>query len=230
MCLSTVLHVLAYVIAIAVAVAVVKITDGTFTRLAQVTFSRVWLLAVGVGIQILLTFLDLPRARLADVGVAFLLVSYAAVLAFCAANLRTRGIAVIGLGIALNAAVIALNLGMPYHVVDGIPRETTIKHRPERSTDILPVLSDRFAYGSPLNAAISIGDLVLFAGIVELAYANSRRVRRRAAPAPKHYVDLPAIERDQVIDLREPQPTEIPTRAAESVPTRRSRASKTRRS
>lgn len=227
-CLSTVLHVLAYVIAIAIAVAVVKITDGTFTRLAEVTFSRVWLLAVGLGIQVALSVFDLPRARLDDLGVALLLISYVAVLAFCAANIRTRGIAVIGLGIALNAAVIALNLGMPYHVVDGIARETTIKHRPERSTDILPVLSDRFAYGSPLNAAISIGDLVLFAGIIQLAYANSRRARRRPAPTPKRYVDLPAVEREQVIDLREPQPDATPTPAAASEPTMRSRTSKTR--
>ena len=226
--MSTVLLVLAYVIVIVLAIAVVKITDGTFTRLAEVRFARTWLLAVGLGLQVALPLIDVPQARLRDLGVGILLASYVAVLGFCVSNIRTRGIALIGLGIALNAGVIALNLGMPYKVVDGIPRETTIKHRPERATDILPVLSDRLAYGSPLNAAISIGDLVLFAGIVELAYANSRRVRHRTLPTPKRYVDLPAIEREREIDLRESQPEDAPAVAPARVPTRRSSTSKTR--
>ena len=197
---------LAYVIAIAVAVAVVPITDGSLVRLAEFKFARGWLLAVGLGLQVALTLIDIPKARLEDVGIALLLLSYVAILAFVASNLRTRGFVLIGAGIALNAAVIALNLGMPYRVVDGIPRETTIKHRPERSTDVLTILSDRMAYGAPLNAALSIGDLVLFGGFVEFAYANSRRKRR--IPSRKRYVDLPALEAETVIDLRDAQPAD----------------------
>jgi hypothetical protein len=175
-------------------------------------FSRPWLLAVGLLIQVALTVISIPKARLEDVGIALVLASYVAILAFVASNIRTRGFLLIGVGIALNAAVIALNLGMPYHVVDGIPRETTIKHRPERSGDVLPILSDRMAFGSPLNAALSIGDLLLCAGFIEFAYANSRRVRR--IPRKKRYVDLPAIEgetgftAETVIDLREDQPVD----------------------
>ena len=220
--------VLFYVVVLVLAVGVVKVTDGTYLRLAETRFSRGWLLAVGLGIQILLATLDMPAARLKDVGIAALLLSYVAILGFCVTNLRTRGIAVIGLGIALNAAVIALNLGMPYTVVDGLPRETTIKHRPERKTDILPVLSDRFAYGSPLNAAISIGDLVLGVGIIELAYANSRRVRRRRGSDGARFVDLPALEREQVIDVREPQTGVAPTGDSTGVTTTASSASSTR--
>lgn len=220
--------VLFYVVVLVLAVGVVKVTDGTYLRLAETRFSRGWLLAVGLGIQILLAAVDLPSARLNDVGIAALLLSYVGVLGFCASNLRTRGIAVIGLGIALNALVIALNLGMPYTVVNGLPRETTIKHRPERKTDILPVLSDRFAYGSPLNAAISIGDLVLGVGIIELAYANSRRVRRRRGSAGARFVDLPALEGEQLIDVREPQPEIAPTRETADGATVASRASSTR--
>ncbi len=202
--------VLVYAVALLVAVAVVIVTDGTFTRLAEVSFERAWLLAAGLGLQILVDVINLPPSRYDDVGFGILLLSYVAVLGFIASNIRTRGILVIGIGIALNVFVIALNAGMPYHVVDGLPRETTVKHRPERSTDLLPVLSDRFATGSPFRAAISIGDLVLFAGIVELAYAGSRRARRssraRDQNAPTRYVDLPvAEESDGVIDLREPQ-------------------------
>ena len=195
-----------YVVVLVFAVGVVKVTDGIYLRLAETHFSRGWMLAVGLGIQILLAAVDLPAARLKDVGIAALLLSYVGVLGFCASNLRIRGIAVIGVGIALNALVIALNLGMPYTVVNGVPRETTIKHRPERTTDILPVLSDRFAYGSPLNAAISIGDIVLGVGIIELAYANSRRPRRQRGLDRAPTIDLSALERERVIDARVPQP------------------------
>ena len=220
--------VLFYVVVLVLAVGVVKLTDGTYLRLAETPFSRGWLLAVGLGLQILLATLDLPTARLKDVGIATLLLSYVAILGFCATNLRTRGIAVIGLGVALNALVIALNVGMPYTVVDGLPRETTIKHRPERKTDILPVLSDRFAYGSPFNAAISIGDLVLGVGIVELAYANSRRIRRRRGSDAARFVDLPALEREQVIDVREAQPAVAPAGETSDGATIASNASSTR--
>src|SRR4051794_34158086 len=200
---------LAYVIAIAVAVAVVPITGGRFRRLADVEFSRPWLLGMGLALQVALSFVDIPKARLEDVGVGLLLLSYVAVLAFVASNVGTRGFLLIGAGIALNAGVIALNLGMPYRVVDGISRETTIKHRPERSSDVLPILSDRMAFGSPLDAALSIGDLLLFAGFVEFTYANSRPVRKRRRE--RHFVDLPALEPESVIDLREPQSGERQT-------------------
>jgi hypothetical protein len=215
--------VLAYVVAIVVAIAVVPLTHGSFTRLAEVRFRRVWLLGVGLGLQIAIELVDLSPARYEDVGVAILLLSYVALLAFCAGNLRTRGIELIGLGIALNAVVIALNLGMPYKVVDGIPRETTVKHRPTRDSDIAVFLSDQIAFGDPVDAAISVGDLVLAVGIVELAYVGSRsrrRTPRRGRRDRAHYVDLTAAD---VVDLREPQ-------ATGAAVTTRSKASRTRRS
>jgi hypothetical protein len=116
-----------------------------------------------------------------------------------------------------NALVIALNLGMPYKVADGLPRETTAKHRPTRDSDIAVFLSDQIVFGDPVNAAISIGDIVLAVGIVELAYVGSRRPRRRGRT---RVVDLTAVDE---IDLREPQPTA-------SAVTTRSKASSTRRS
>src|SRR3954451_14829438 len=129
-------RVLAYLVAIVVAIVVVALTNGSVSQLAEVRFRRVWLLGAGLGLQILLEVIELAPARYDDVGVAILLVSYVALLGFCASNLRTRGIELIGVGIALNALVIALNLGMPYKVADGLPRETTAKHRPTRSSDI----------------------------------------------------------------------------------------------
>ena len=195
---------IAYVVAIVVAIVIVPITNGSITRLADVRFRRAWLLVVGLALQILLEVVDLPRARYDDVGVAILLVSYVALLGFCASNLRTRGIELIGLGIALNATVIALNLGMPYKVADGLPRETTVKHRPTRDSDLAVFLSDQIVIGDPVDAAISVGDIVLAVGIVELAYFGSRRPRRRGHAALRGTIDLTA---EDEIDVREPQPT-----------------------
>jgi hypothetical protein len=211
-------EVLAYVVAIVVAIVVVAVTNGSITRLAEVRFRRAWLLVLGLVLQVVLDFADLPKARYEDVGVAILLASYLALLGFCASNLRTRGMELIGLGIALNATVIALNLGMPYRVADGLPRETTVKHRPTRDDDVAVFLSDQIVIGDPLDAAISVGDIVLALGIVELAYVGSRRPRRRGSA--HRVVDLtPGDE----IDLRDRQPAGVTA-------TTRSKASSTRRS
>jgi hypothetical protein len=209
--------VLAYLVAIVVAIVVIPVTNGSLTRLAELRFRRAWLLAVGLALQILLEVVDLAPARYDDVGVAILLLSYVALLGFCASNLRTRGMELIGLGIALNAIVIALNLGMPYKVANGLPRETTVKHRPTRDSDIAVVLSDQIVFGDPVHAAISVGDIVLAVGIVELAYFGSRRPRRRGR---SRVLDLTAADE---IDLRDRQPT-----GAAAIT--RSKASKTRRS
>ncbi len=91
-----------------------------------------------------------------------------------------------------------------------------MKHRPTRSTDVAVFLSDQILIGDPFDAAISIGDIVLGVGIVELAYFGSRRPRRRGSPA---VIDLTASEE---IDLRE--------RQAGAAVTTRSKASSTRRS
>lgn len=212
--------VLAYVIALGVAVAIVPLTSGRYTKLAELEFHRTWLLFVGLALQIGVELVALPRSRYEDVGVGVLLLSYVALLAFCASNLRIRGVPLIGVGIALNAVVIALNLGMPYKVSGGLVRETTVKHRPTRSTDIAVVLSDQLTIGEPVNAAISIGDVMIGVGIVQLAYVGSRR--RRRAPRVAHYVDLPSLERRDEIDLRDAQ--DVPDA------TTRSSASNTRRS
>jgi hypothetical protein len=214
--------VFAYAVAIAVAFVVVFATDGSYTRLADLRFRRVWLFVTGIALQIGLDVVSLPRERFDDVGIAVLLVSYVALLGFCASNLSIRGIPVIAIGIALNAVVIALNLGMPFRVdrVAGIEAETTVKHQPNGPDDVLRILSDQIVLDRPVSAAISVGDIVLAVGIVDLAYAGSRR--RRAG----RVVDLSAAEAAEptrVVDLVEPQPTRV-------VETARSSASNTRRS
>ena len=82
----------------------------------------------------------------------------------------------IAVGIALNAAVIALNLGMPYRAPTGHAVASSVKHRPERADDVATILSDRIVI-PPLRVSISFGDLIIAVGLVDLCYRGSRRPR-----------------------------------------------------
>ncbi len=116
--------------------------------------------------------------------------SYAFLLAFCFVNLRISMMWVIGAGIALNALVIGLNHGMPTRDNEVTTRsgrtieepiERTAKHRPESGDDLLPFLGDRLQVPAPIDEVISIGDVVIGAGIILVCYQGSRVRRRRSS-------------------------------------------------
>ena len=167
--------VLVYAIAFLAAVLVVPATKGSFRVLARMPIDRGWMLFAGLALQIGLDFIDLPRARYDDVGLAILLASYVLIIGFAISNVRLGGMTVILIGISLNAFVIALNQGMPYTAPAGVKAEVTVKHRPEKPNDVLPILSDHISLGSPADASISFGDLILAVGLIDLTYQNSRR-------------------------------------------------------
>ena len=55
------------------------------------------------------------------------------------------------------------------------PVEQTVKHRQERSDDLLGFLGDKILFPRPLDTLVSFGDLIIAAGIFELLYYGSRR-------------------------------------------------------
>ena len=178
--------VLVYAAALLAALVIVPLTRGSFRRLATIDVQRLWLLFAGLGIQVALELVEFPAAHRETVGFGLVLASYLALLGFCASNLRLAGMGVVTIGVALNAFVIAANQGMPYRVADGREPTVTVKHRPERPGDVLPVLGDRIVLPEPVAAGISFGDLILAVGLVELCYRNSRvpRRARRRVPHP----------------------------------------------
>jgi len=169
------------------AVLVVLLTFGSFSELARLPIAAGWLLFLGLGIQIGLEFIDFPKDQIETVGYALLMISYALILAFCLANLSTRGFGVIAVGVAMNALVIGLNQGMPTVPIGNDENgkrttqeiEQTVKHRPEEDDDLLTVLDDRIVLPEPFDTVVSFGDLVVSVGICELVYFGSRRRRRR---------------------------------------------------
>ena len=169
---------------ILLAVAVVLLTWGSFSQLAKLPIQSLWLLWVGLVIQLALEFIDLPKDRIDDVGFALLMVSYAAVLGFCFVNLRIKGMTVITIGIVLNALVIGINQGMPTRneVVtrNGVkveqPIALEVKHRPKTGDTLLPFLGDNILMPGR-GEIVSFGDLIMAVGILDLRYWGSRRRR-----------------------------------------------------
>ena len=175
------------ILTVGVAALVVLLTLGSFSELARLTITGGWLLAAGLGIQIVLEFVDFPSDQIDTLGYGLLMLSYALILAFCLANVRTWGFGVLAIGVAMNALVIGLNQGMPTVDIGNDARgnriqkpiEVTVKHRPEKPDDLLRFLDDRILLPEPFDSVLSFGDLVIAVGICELAYFGSRRRRRR---------------------------------------------------
>jgi hypothetical protein len=172
---------------IALAIIVVVVTKGSVERLGRLRFRMLWLLFLGLAIQIVLEVVDFPKDRIEDVGFAILLLSYACILTFCLLNRSVRGMTIIAIGVALNVLVIALNQGMPtkddvrerggreVHV----PIEQTVKHRPQEDDDLLAFLGDVITAPGFPNQQFSIGDIVMGLGIVDLCFEGSRVPKRR---------------------------------------------------
>lgn len=178
-----------FVVTIALSIVVVVATKGSFSRLGALHLRVLWLLFLGLAIQIALEIVDFPKDRIDDAGIAILLLSYVAILGFCAVNRKVKGMTIVGIGVALNVLVIALNQGMPtkddvrerggreVHV----PIEQTVKHRPQEDDDLLGFLGDVISAPGLPNQQFSIGDIVMGLGIVDLCFEGSRVPRRRGA-------------------------------------------------
>jgi hypothetical protein len=184
---GTVVRVIFFVATIALAFVVVVATKGSFGRLGSLHFRMLWLLFLGLAIQIVLEIVDFPNDRIDDVGIGILLLSYVAILGFCVANRKVKGMTLIAIGVALNVLVIALNQGMPtkddVRERNGrevhVPIEQTVKHRPEESDDLLGFLGDVITAPGLPNQQFSVGDIVMALGIIDLCFEGSRVPRRR---------------------------------------------------
>jgi hypothetical protein len=109
-------------------------------------------------------------------GAAVLFASFAALLVFAAANVRLPGFAPILLGLALNASVIVANQGMPVTrdalvasnqsaTLTALIRDGGSKHHLADDDTRLLVLADTIPVGSPIDQAISIGDVLVHLGV-----------------------------------------------------------------
>lgn len=145
-----------------------------------------WLGVLAVAIQVPLgAFTTVVAGPLLGLSL-FLLTGFALL------NRRLVGMGVLALGLALNAAVVLVNGAMPVRataLVDaGVVAADELRsvdlgagRRFERTGDWMPVLGDVLAVRPP-GAAMSIGDLVVLAGVGVVA-ADLARYARRGQPS-----------------------------------------------
>lgn len=151
---------------------------GRLARIADAPLRWPSLLFLGVALQ---AVVDLLAARgvisdASDLGWAGLLVSQLLVIAFIAANWQLPGVTLVAIGLLLNAVVIAANNAMPVDPaairalgLDGATLPPG-KHTLMTETTRLPWLADIWAL-PPLRSIISVGDVVLAAGLVPITHA-----------------------------------------------------------
>lgn len=108
------------------------------------------------------------------IPLACLCLSFAMLVAFAIRNLCVTGFRLILAGVALNFVVIGVNRGMPVGEAaleaSGRSRasatsDTFSKHHFERSDDVGVFLGDVIVLPHPIGLAISVGDVLTFAGI-----------------------------------------------------------------
>lgn len=124
-----------------------------------------------------------------DLGPALLGASLAVLLAFAAANAHVTGVLVIGVGLLLNLAAVALNSGMPVRagalVAAGVVEQGELSglelagaRHLERPSDRLAILGDVL----PVRATrevLSFGDLMVVVGAADAMRELVRRRRQR---------------------------------------------------
>jgi hypothetical protein len=169
--------------AIVVGVVVGMLRGGRFSNLGDAVF-RMWpLLVLGVVVQGAAAFTG-------DGAVPMIVLSYALLLTFCAANLHHAGMGVVLVGIGLNLLVIGVNGGMPVRqdaiVAAGIVERGEVelldfgtKRHLETEDDRLVLLGDIVPV-PVVGEVLSFGDLAMSVGVAAVLV---NLLRRRRAPA-----------------------------------------------
>jgi hypothetical protein len=125
-------------------------------------------------------------------GIGLLLSSYVVLIAFCCLNRRLAGFALIAVGLGLNLLVIGVNGGMPVtrsalvksgqtDVISYLQTQGGAKHH-LATDDALLLLADVIPVGTPFDQVVSVGDILVYAGIFWFCVATMRR-GRDAKPA-----------------------------------------------
>jgi hypothetical protein len=157
---------------------------GRLHRLGNVRFRHAWAGLAGVALQIL----PLGGA----LGFIALVCSFGLLLFVAWINRRLPGFALVVAGLCLNFLVIAVNEGMPVtreavvasdqeETLDALRSDGGSKHHLATPDDDLLILADRIGIPAPVSQAVSVGDIVAYAGIVWFVVAAMRR-RTDAAP------------------------------------------------
>jgi len=151
-----------------------------------------WLLLVpGMALQ----FVPVPTDTPIDprfIATVLMLVSYALLLLFVFVNRWIPGARLMMAGLLLNLIVIGLNNGMPVnpgavetaggHVTE-VERADDPKHHLQNEDDLAPFLGDVIPLPAPIGTVLSVGDVLLYAGVAWFVI-QVMRGRSRENPKP----------------------------------------------
>jgi hypothetical protein len=172
---------------------------GRLANLVTVRLRALWLLWLAAGVQA--AQYDVPPLRTVvqdRLGIPMLAIVFVVVAGWLAVNLRPAPLAlrfaraVILVGAALNATVIAMNGRMPYSVAAartaGLPDgSVTQKNAPADTNTRLAVLGDVIPV-PPLGKIVSPGDLFIILGAAATVAAAMRRRPSAFAPTVREEV------------------------------------------
>jgi hypothetical protein len=162
-------------------------------RLWLVRLRGSWLVFVALGIQLLLFTPVSSALRLPLSESKVHVLTYAVLLAFVAANIRQPGLGIAAVGCALNTIVIAANGGrMPVSLASwtatGKSASELTRHGAYNNVGLasdahLSWLGDVFALprAVPLANSLSIGDLLLLAGVLTFVFRASLPAREKTS-------------------------------------------------
>ncbi len=133
------------------------------------------------------------------IGWAMLVASYVVLLAFIAVNRRIPGATLMAAGLLLNLAVVLPNQGMPVsaHAVEvasgggsvRLPQDSA-KHHVATADDVLRFLGDVIPIPPPFRVVLSIGDVLLYAGIAWFVVIVTRGRFRENRRPPARWMRL----------------------------------------
>jgi len=180
---------IALVVAV-LAVGVGVLRGGSLEQLAATKFHAIPLLIAGIGLQILFSLWS-PSWVNEAVSLGVLIGSNMLVLSFLVVNRMLPGVVIASVGLVLNLAVISSNGAMPVSpdaartagAKELVISEGAIKHEVLDDHTELGFLGDVIPIPWP-GLVISIGDIVLAAGIAVLGYSQTKAPARGDGDAP----------------------------------------------
>ena len=165
---------------ICLALILVPLTNGSLKKLFTSNFKSKWILLGVIAGHLAIEYANIPKARYDDLGFGILIATYVLLIGFVVSNFSVKGIWLAFIGLCCNAAVIALNLGMPVKASGQYLPVETIKHQSATSHDLLTPLSDIFIIDR-LNISISVGDIIFGAGLILMCFLLSRKDKNTVA-------------------------------------------------
>lgn len=179
---------------IVVAVLLGYALGGRLSRLEGLGIRWWGLVIAGLGVQLIPLPAD-PSGTDLLVRTIALSVSYTLLVTFAILNLRVTGMVLVLLGLMLNFVVINTNGGMPVsaealrrsgqeEVLEQLRRSGADKHHLATEEDFLRFLGDVIPIPPPIAQAISVGDILVYAGLVWVVAAAMRGRTRSESPPP----------------------------------------------